>query len=326
MIFGAPSRPTTPLLHDRDILATLEARFGRAYVARRLSIEARHALRVQNRRRNVYHPENWYRLPGVIERCLKLVGMHGRARRNARRIVVRENDVSLAHLPRAFDGYTLLHLTDLHVDINDTIAHDIADVVRDLAYDACVLTGDYRAATAGAIDATIDGMRRVCAVLREPIFGVLGNHDSLRMVPALDEMGVQTLINESVEVRRGTDAMCIAGIDDAHFFGADDIVAARAGVDPDRVSVLLSHTPEVYDEAAAAGFDLMLSGHTHGGQICLPGGVPIILDARLPRRLGRGAWRVGRMHGYTSAGAGTSIIDARINCPPEVVLHRLRAV
>ena len=311
-------------MHDRDIVVALEARYGRAYVARRLAVEAEHALRAQSRTRNLYHPENWYRVPGVIEACLKLVGLYSHARRNARRIAVRENELSIARLPRAFDGFTLLHLTDLHVDINDTIAHDIAAVVRELSYDACVLTGDYRAATSGAIDATLEGMQRICAVLREPIYGVLGNHDSLRMVPALEAMGVRMLVNAAAAIRRDGAELGIAGIDDAHFFATDDIAAARAEVAAGTVSILLSHTPEVHRAAAAAGFDAMLSGHTHGGQICLPGGIPIILDARLPRRLGRGAWRAGAMLGYTSAGAGTSIVDVRLNCPPEVTLHRLR--
>src|SRR5262245_28586111 len=128
-----PTRPFTwiPLVHDRDIVAALEARFGAAYVRRRLAIEAAHALREQHRVRNLYHPENWHRAPGVITACLKLVGLYGRARRNARRIGVRENALGFVNLPHAFDGFTLLHLTDLHVDINDTIAHDIAATVRD---------------------------------------------------------------------------------------------------------------------------------------------------------------------------------------------------
>jgi predicted MPP superfamily phosphohydrolase len=85
----------------------------------------------------------------------------------------------------------------------------------------------------------------------------------------------------------------------------------------------LSHTPEVYRQAAHAGYDAFLCGHTHGGQICLPGGIPLTLDARCPRRLGRGAWRHQSMQGYTSAGAGTSIVNLRFNCPPEITLHTL---
>ncbi|MGB3390432.1 MAG: hypothetical protein WBA88_20910, partial [Pseudaminobacter sp.] len=87
-------------------------------------------------------------------------------------------------------------------------------------------------------------------------------------------------------------------------------------------SVLLSHTPEIYRQAAHAGFDVLLAGHTHGGQICLPGGVPITLDAKLPRAMGAGAWIYNDMVGYTSVGAGTSIVAARLNCPPEITLHQ----
>ena len=88
--------------------------------------------------------------------------------------------------------------------------------------------------------------------------------------------------------------------------------------------MLLSHTPELYRQAAHAGFDLMLCGHTHGGQICLPGGVPVLTNADCPRRYCAGRWRHHRMHGYTSRGTGVSMVDVRLNCPPEVTLHRLR--
>ena len=85
----------------------------------------------------------------------------------------------------------------------------------------------------------------------------------------------------------------------------------------------MSHTPEIYRQAAHSDFTVMLCGHTHGGQICLPGEIPITLDSTMPRRLGRGAWSYHRMIGYTSVGAGTSIVEVRLNCPPEVTLHTL---
>jgi hypothetical protein len=84
----------------------------------------------------------------------------------------------------------------------------------------------------------------------------------------------------------------------------------------DEFSILLSHTPEIYRQAAHAGFDLRLSGHTHGGQICLPGAIPITLDSVLPRRMGSGAWRYHGMADYTSVGAGSCIVAVRLNCPP----------
>ena len=99
------------------------------------------------------------------------------------------------------------------------------------------------------------------------------------------------LLNECVTIDRGTALIYLAGIDDAHFYRADNIEKAAAEIPRGCVSVLLSHTPEIYRQAAHAGFDLMLSGHTHGGQICLPGGIPILLEADLPRAFGAGAWR-----------------------------------
>ena len=135
---------------------------------------------------------------------------------------------------------------------------------------------------------------------------------------------IRMLFNEQEPITRDGATIHLAGIDDAHFYRTDDIPRAATAIPSDAFSVLLAHTPESYREAAASGFDLMLSGHTHGGQLCLPGGVAIKLEARLPRRMGRGAWRFGELAGYTSAGAGTSLAPVRLNCPAEITLHMLR--
>jgi len=131
------------------------------------------------------------------------------------------------------------------------------------------------------------------------------------------------LLNEAVAIERGGKRIHLAGIDDAHFYRVDNIEKAVSGIPPGEFSILLSHTPEVYREAAHAGFDLMLSGHTHGGQICLPGGIPLQLNAVVPLRMGAGGWRHHSMTGYTSVGVGTSVVPVRFNCRPEVTLHHL---
>src|SRR5437764_15101049 len=119
---------------------------------------------------------------------------------------------------------------------------------------------------------------------------------------------------------RSADTVHLAGIDDAHFYRVDNIEKAAANIPHRDFSILLSHTPEIYRQAAHAGFNLLLGGHTHGGQICLPGSIPITLDSVLPRRMGAGSWHFRNMAGYTSVGAGSSIVVARFNCPPEITL------
>jgi predicted MPP superfamily phosphohydrolase len=164
----------------------------------------------------------------------------------------------------------------------------------------------------------------VCAQIVAPIYGVLGNHDSIRMVPALEEMGVRMLLNEVETLERGDQLIHLVGIDDAHYYRVDNIEKAVSRLPADEFSILLSHTPEIYRQAAHADFDLLLSGHTHGGQICLPGAIPITLDSALPRRMGSGLWKYRDMVGYTSVGVGSSVAPVRINCPPEITLHHLR--
>jgi predicted MPP superfamily phosphohydrolase len=225
--------------------------------------------------------------------------------------------VRFAELPPAFDGFTILHISDLHVDMNEVAMQHLIELVGGLRYDLCVLTGDYRGKTSGPFEATLDGLAKVRAQLQGSIYGVLGNHDSIQMVPAMEAMGIRMLLNECEAIARGDQRIYLAGIDDAHFYRVDNIEKAALPIPDGAFSIILSHTPEVYRQAAHANFDLMLSGHTHGGQICLPGSIPIKLEAVLPRRMGAGAWKYHNMTGYTSVGAGSSVLPVRLNCPPE---------
>ena len=307
-----------------DILEELEWRLGRLHAKQRIGIENDREARVFGQGLNFFHPENWRRSPAIVRMALQLTGLYWRARKNAENVQIRYHDIQLPRLPSSFDGLTLLHISDLHVDISGGAMQRLIELLPGLEYDLCVLTGDYRGKTFGPIDATIEGMARVCARIVAPIYAVLGNHDSIRMVPALEEMGIRMLLNEAETLERGNQHLHLVGIDDAHYFRVDNIEKAVAQLSGDEFSILLSHTPEIYRQAAHADFDLLLSGHTHGGQICLPGAIPITLDSALPRRMGAGLWKYRDMVGYTSVGVGSSIVAARLNCPPEITLHRLR--
>jgi uncharacterized protein len=308
----------------QDILSYLERRLGPIHARQRLGIETDHEAQVFGQGLNFLHVENWYSIHSVIRNVLRLAGLYGRGLRNAERVELRHNDVKLAHLPPSFDGFCILHISDMHADMNPGAMSRVIELVEEVHYDICVLTGDFRGKTFGPFDATLEGVARVRAHLTGPVYGVLGNHDTIRMVPALERMGVRILLNESEAIARGDQRIHLAGIDDAHFYRVDNIEKAAAGIPAGACSILLSHTPEIYRQAAHAGFCLLLGGHTHGGQICLPGSIPITLDSALPRRLGAGAWQYHDMIGYTSVGAGSSIVPVRINCNPEITLHRLR--
>jgi uncharacterized protein len=302
-------------------LDALEERLGSPYLRRRLALEAAHEARLARENRST--GKRRFSHTRIIRAVLRLSGLYQRGLDNAARVALCHNPVALAALPPRFDGFTILHLSDLHADINGLAIARAIPMLGELDYDLCVLTGDYRGRTHGPWDAAMVEIERLRRYLRDPVYAVLGNHDTIRMVPALEALGIRVLLNEAVAVARGEERIYIAGIDDAHKYRLDDIAATAASVPPGAFSILLSHTPEVYRRAQAAGFDMMLCGHTHGGQICLPGAVPITLNAVLPRRIGVGPWRHCGMAGYTSAGLGSSIVPVRFNCRPEIALHRL---
>jgi predicted MPP superfamily phosphohydrolase len=327
---GAPGKDVlrVPKTTDTDdpegaALSALEQRLGHLHVRQRLGLERDYEAHVFRKGTHFFHIENWYSIHGLIRGTLRITGLHARGRRNALRIELRHNEVSIPHLPEAFDSLVLLQLSDLHFGMSGGFLEALVDRIAGLQYDLCVLTGDYRARTFGPFDAALAGLKQLRPHLVGTVYAVLGNHDTIRMVPAMEEMGYRLLLNEWVKVQREGETLYLAGIEDAHFYRLENYHRAAQDSPLEAASILLSHTPEAYRHAAHAGFDLMLCGHTHGGQICLPAGIPILTDADSPRRLVRGAWRHHDMLGYTSAGAGTCIVDVRLNCPPEVTLHRL---
>ena len=299
-------------------------RLGRFHVEQRVNIQAYQAADVFGRGLVHIHIENMMWLHFLLKRALQLAGAYRRGCRNTGRFVVRHNDIVLPALPAALDGMTLLHLSDLHADFSATAMAALIRAVDGLAWDACVWTGDYRGLTHGPWEDAAAELSRVRRALHGPVFAVLGNHDPLELADAFEEMDVRLLLNERAAYERGGAHLWIAGVDDPHFYETDSIEKAVDGIPAGEPVVLLSHSPELYRKAAYGGIDVMLCGHTHGGQFCLPGGFPVLANARVPPRMTRGAWRFRQLQGYTSRGCGVSGVECRFNCPPEIVLHHLR--
>lgn len=304
--------------------AKLEARLGRVHLAQRLGIQTDHATSRFGQGRTYFHLENARWMLLLLRVGLGCLFLYGRGQRNAAAIRIRRNEVRLRHLPLPFEGYTILQLSDLHLDSNPAICEALIQRLAEVEYDLCVITGDFRFRTSGSYDLCMERMARVRPHLRSPVYGVLGNHDFVEMVTDLEAMDLRILLNESVVLQQGGAALYLAGVDDTHFYLADNLDKALAQVPAGAATVLLSHSPELYREAAYCHVDLMLSGHTHGGQVCLPGQRALTFNARCPRRVCAGPWVYRQLAGYTSVGTGSSGLDVRFNCPPEIVLHRLR--
>jgi predicted MPP superfamily phosphohydrolase len=317
------TRERPPVAGDRQLVAKLEKRLGRRYARQRLGIERDHEAQIFGQGLNFFHFENLPLSHTLIRGVLLATGLYWRGAKNAAQVELRQIRFSFRDLPRAFDGFTILHLSDLHAEMSEPAMRRVAELVAGLRYDVCVITGDFRGPTRGPFGEALNATARVIERLNSPVFAVLGNHDTILMVPELEEMGVRMLLNESVVVERAGASLHIAGIDDAHFYRMDNIEKASQAIPQEDFSVLVSHTPEIYKQAAHAGFNLLLAGHTHGGQICLPGGFPLTLDSALPRSMGAGRWHYQEMAGYTSVGAGSSIVPVRFNCRPEITLHHL---
>lgn len=316
------SNPAEKRAADQS-LRRLAERIGPIHLRIRLGVEEEKENALFGQGRNLFHIENWSLMGKLLQHGLNLFQLMPRGKSNARDIRVRHNSIYLKHLPPNFHGYTLLHISDSHLDMADDIPLALIRAVRDVDYDACVWTGDFRGKTYGPYDRVLEGLEKVRAHLQEPVYAVLGNHDTIRMVPDIEDMNIRMLLNEHVVIEKGGERIYLAGLDDPHFYRADNLEKTADTIPQDATSILLAHTPEIYQHAAFANFDVMFCGHTHGGQICLPGGYPVTLNIACSREYGRGAWQYRQMQGYTSVGSGACVLDVRFNCPPEITLHHL---
>ena len=258
---------------------------------------------------------------------LRLFGLYRRGVRNALEIQVNEYTIKLARLPRQFDGYRIIHISDLHIGCIPWLADLVCRRLEHVTADICVFTGDYGFTFHDPPEKIIEAMGKIVSSIDVPdgILGILGNHDYGDILPAFKQLGIRMLMNESFTLRRGSDHIRLIGLDDCHYFESHDLTQAMNGVSPQECKVFLIHSPEFIPEAAQADMDLYLCGHCHGGQIRLPGLGAIINNARCKRKYSAGHWRYKDMSGYTHRGTGTSCVPVRFNCPPEIAVHTLRA-
>lgn len=319
-----PAPYSIPRMPEDPFIAAIEHRMGAENLRRRLRAEQ--ALLRPLRRFSASPRTNSAKLvlgSPLIRIFFQLLGLHRQGYAQFLHPQVVEHVMPLPDLPAALSGVAILQLSDLHLDLDPGFVPALAKQLDGLSCDLAVITGDFRNLTSGPHEAAIAGTIELLRHLHAPAYAVPGNHDSLAMVPPLEAAGLRFLLNEHVVWTHRNASLVVAGVDDAVYHETHDLARAFAGAPANTTRLLLSHSPSIYRKAAAHGVHLLLAGHTHGGQICLPGGHAVLASSGCPRKLLRGAWTYEGMQGYTSPGTGACGVPLRFHCPAEITLHRL---
>ena len=250
-----------------------------------------------------------------------------RARRPTKDPIVTDVDIWLRRLPSGHDGLSIIHLTDIHHGLY-TPLEDVqraVHIANQLKPDLVALTGDYVTLS----PAYIGPVARALGKLRSRlgVFAVLGNHDfqvdAEAVTKALRSHQIHVLRNSHRPLRNSSGTLWLIGVDDL-WWSSDDLPLALESVPSEDARILLCHNPRGIRKAALHGIDLVLSGHTHGGQVRLPG-VNFLYRSKLGRRFVEGWNRLGETQIYVNRGIGKVVVPVRVSCPPEIariVLHR----
>jgi uncharacterized protein len=241
-------------------------------------------------------------------------------------LAIERTEIFLPRLPKNLDGLRLVHLSDFHYGplTNSQHLERAVQAANDLHPDLIALTGDYISHDRGYAAACAEVVGRLRA--RHGVYAVLGNHDHWTDAALVADLfraeGIRVLINEGMRVDISGESFWLAGVDDT-MVGLEDLPLALAGSGDDELKLLLAHNPIILRRAARAQVDLVLSGHTHGGQVTLR--PEKSRSGRPRRRLLRGLGRWGNTQIYVTRGLGTVVLPIRYGCPPEVSSLELRA-
>ncbi len=233
-------------------------------------------------------------------------------------------DIKLPRLPKKLDGFRLIHLSDIHHSPFTNLEHisRTVKVANRLKPDMFVLTGDYVSHESEYIEPVAE----VLGTLNSEFgtFACLGNHDHWTdaelVTSSFRRANINVLINEGFRFTARDSSFWLCGVDD-YMVGKTDLKSALHGSFADEMKLLLAHNPVIFRQAARFDVDLVLSGHTHGGQVKLRDEDKRILP---PRKLQNGLHRRRDSQIYITRGIGTVVLPIRYQCPPEISLIELQ--
>ena len=240
-------------------------------------------------------------------------------------LVVERRAIGLRRLPRQLDGLRILQISDVHHSpfTGSAQIERAIETANSLEPDIIALTGDYVSHERSYAAPCAEMLGRLRA--RHGVYAVLGNHDHWTDAALITDLfraeGIRVLVNEGMRFEMNGASFWLAGVDDT-MVGLEDLPLALAGSRADEMKLLLAHNPVILRRAARAGVDLVLSGHTHGGQVTWRS--ERSASGRPRRRLLRGLGRQGQTQIYVTRGLGTVVLPIRYGCPPEISLLELR--
>ncbi len=238
-------------------------------------------------------------------------------------ITIKHYTISILDLPREFQGFTILHLSDLHSKEYGENQRHLLKLMEEINFDLIALTGDFvdkRTPKKGPLISLIKGNGD------KPTFFVPGNHEwgtGFSVKEELEALGVKVLDNKGYRFTKGESHIWILGVDDP-YLGRDDLEGAMREIQDDSPKVLLAHAPNIFGRAIEKNIDLTLVGHTHGGQIRLPFvGAIVVPGQGLFPKYDYGLYTSGGSSMIINGGVGESVLPLRFNLRPEIVVIKL---
>jgi predicted MPP superfamily phosphohydrolase len=243
---------------------------------------------------------------------------------------VREVDVPLPGLPQDLDGLRVLQLSDIHLSafLSEAELARVIDRALELRPNLAVVTGDLISSRGDPLDACIRQLARLKA--DAGVFGCMGNHERYARAERYTaeaglRVGIRFLRGQAQQLRFGNSTLNLAGVDHQSLAGKQEYLrGAERLIVPGACNILLSHNPDVFPVAAQQGYNLLLAGHTHGGQVTVEILDQSINPARFVTPFVYGLYRSGASAAYVTRGIGTIAIPTRIGAPPELSVLRLR--
>jgi predicted MPP superfamily phosphohydrolase len=247
---------------------------------------------------------------------------------NPSNLQITKKEIYFSNLPEFLDGAKILHLSDFHSWWFGKREKKVLKFTQNLNPDFIFITGDFVDFQTSFFDKNLTSLKKFWGRLSQKfpqrVFGVPGNHDNFFVLKALNECGIEILINASKKISFKNGYFYLIGVDDP-WTKRDNLKKAMSKANKENsFKILLSHSPDIISKAKEEKIDLILAGHLHGGQITLPFFGPLWVPSRYGSKYLKGLFKENSTYLYVNSGVGTSILPLRINSSPEISLIILK--